>query len=185
VPDDPKLFDALTVEEHLEFTASAYEVLDYKPLAEQLMAQFELTEQRGKLAQELSRGMRQKVAICCAYLHSPQAILVDEPLTGLDPRGIRTMNQSLRDQAARGAAVVISSHLLALVENLCTHLLILHRGRSLYFGPTDAARAAFEVSGSDTSLEEVFFRVTEGDGANGANGSAPPPVPASTSVSQP
>jgi ABC-2 type transport system ATP-binding protein len=166
VPDDPKLFDALTVEEHLEFIAHAYEVRDYQPLADQLMAQFELTEQRNKLAQELSRGMRQKVAICCAYLHSPRAILVDEPLTGLDPRGIRTMNQSLRDQAARGAAVIISSHLLALVEDLCTHLLILHRGRTLYFGPTDAARAAFEVAGSDTSLEEVFFRITESDGTD-------------------
>src|SRR5947208_1918151 len=74
------------------------------------------------------------------------------------------------------AAIIISSHLLALVENLCTHLLILHRGRSLYSGPTDAARAAFEVSGSDTSLEEVFFRVTEGNGANGS--ASPPPIPA-------
>jgi ABC-2 type transport system ATP-binding protein len=180
VPDDPKLFDALTVEEHLEFTAAAYEVRDYKPLAEQLMSQFELTEQRGKLAQELSRGMRQKVAICCAYLHSPRAILVDEPLTGLDPRGIRTMNHSLREQAARGAAVVISSHLLALVENLCTHLLILHRGRSLFFGPTEAAHKAFEVAGGDTSLEEVFFRVTEGDGSPAA---IPPPLPKQQSSS--
>jgi ABC-2 type transport system ATP-binding protein len=163
VPDDPKLFDALTVEEHLEFIAHAYQVRDWQPLAQQLMAQFELTEQRNKLAQELSRGMRQKVAICCAYLHSPRAILVDEPLTGLDPRGIRTMNQSLKDQAARGSAVIISSHLLALVENLCTHLLNLHRGRCLYFGPTDAARAAFEGATPDTSLEDVFFRVTEGE----------------------
>jgi len=95
------------------------------------------------------------------------------------------MNQSLKDQAANGAAVVISSHLLALVENLCTYLLILHRGRSLYFGPTDAARAAFEISGSDTSLEEVFFRVTEGDGANGSANGSPPPIPAPTSVSRP
>jgi ABC-2 type transport system ATP-binding protein len=163
VPDDPKLFDALTVEEHLEFVAHAYEVRDYRPLAEQLMTQFELIEQRNKLAQELSRGMRQKVAICSAYLHSPRAILVDEPLTGLDPRGIRTMNQSLREQADRGTSVIISSHLLALVENLCTHLLILHRGRTLYFGPTEAARAAFEGAGTDTSLEDVFFRVTEGE----------------------
>jgi ABC-2 type transport system ATP-binding protein len=163
VPDDPKLFDALTVDEHLEFTASAYDVKAYQPIANRLVEQFELTEQRKKLAQELSRGMRQKVAICCAYLHSPRAILVDEPLTGLDPRGIRTMNQSLRDQAARGAAIVISSHLLALVESLCTHLLILHRGRSLFSGPADAARAAIEGAQGGTSLEEVFFRVTEGD----------------------
>src|SRR5262249_40333687 len=111
-----------------------------------------------------SRGMRQKVAICCAYLHEPKAVLVDEPLTGLDPRGIRTMNQSLREQSQRGAAVIISSHLLALVEGLCTHLLILHRGQCLFFGPADAARAAFEDAHDQgrQTLEEVFFRVTEG-----------------------
>src|SRR3954462_7587942 len=139
VPDDPKLFDALTVWEHLEFIAATYEVPAWEPIANRLFEQFELTEHRNKLAQELSRGMRQKVAICCAYLHDPKALLVDKPLTGLDPRGIRTMKQSLRDRAAAGAAIVISSHLLALVEDLCSHLLILHHGRSLFFGPIEQA----------------------------------------------
>jgi ABC-2 type transport system ATP-binding protein len=170
VPDDPKLFDALTVWEHLDFIAATYDVRAFEPLANRLLEQFELTEHRNKLAQELSRGMRQKVAICCAYLHDPKAILVDEPRTGLDPRGIRTMKQSLRDRAAAGASVVISSHLLALVEDLCSHLLILHRGRSLFFGPVEQARAAFTAMGAgaagsrDASLEELFFRVTEGGG---------------------
>jgi ABC-2 type transport system ATP-binding protein len=163
VPDDPKLFDALTVMEHLEFIASAYDVHDWRVEAEKLLTQFELGEHRDKLAQELSRGMRQKVAICCAYLHNPKAILVDEPLTGLDPHGIRTMKKSLRDRADAGAAVIISSHLLALVEDLCTHLLILHRGQSLFFGPVDEARAAFAGT-EDRSLEEVFFRATERSG---------------------
>jgi ABC-2 type transport system ATP-binding protein len=120
-----------------------------------------MAEHSGKLAPELSRGMRQKVAICCAYLHNPKAILVDEPLTGLDPHGIRTMKQSLKDRSAAGSAVIISSHLLALVEDLCTHLLILHQGRSLFFGPVDEARTAFAGT-SERSLEEVFFRATEG-----------------------
>jgi len=137
-------------------------VAAFEPRAERLLEQFELTEQRHTLAQELSRGMRQKVAICCAYLHEPRAILVDEPLTGLDPRGIRTMKASLRDRAARGAAIVISSHLLALVEDLCTHLLILHRGRQLFFGEAGHARAMFAATGTDSPLEAVFFRVTEG-----------------------
>jgi ABC-2 type transport system ATP-binding protein len=162
VPDDPKLFDALTVREHLEFIASAYDVRDWRGAAEQLLAQFELAEHVDKLGQELSRGMRQKVAICCAYLHSPRAILVDEPLTGLDPRGIRTMKQSLRDRAAAGAAIVISSHLLALVEDLCTHLLILHRGQQLFHGTMTDARAAIAGAAAESSLEDVFFRVTEG-----------------------
>ena len=162
VPDDPKLFDALTVFEHLQFVASAYRVVDFESKARRLLEQFELTEQRDKLAQELSRGMRQKVAICCAYLHDPRAILVDEPLTGLDPRGLRTMKQSLRERAAQGAAVVISSHLLALVNDLCTHLLIIHRGRQLFFGDAGHALKTFADDEADSPLESVFFRLTEG-----------------------
>src|ERR1700722_8181793 len=134
VPDDPKLFDTLTIWEHLEFIAAAYRVTDYRAAGERLLEQFELTPKRDTLAQELSRGMRQKVAICCAYLHDPKAILFDEPLTGLDPRGIRTMKESVLRSAAEGRAVVVSSHLLSLVEDLCTHLLILNHGKSLYCG---------------------------------------------------
>lgn len=162
IPDDPKLFDALTVAEHLEFVAAAYDVHDYSERAERLLTKFELTEKREALAQELSRGMRQKVAICCGYLHDPAAILFDEPLTGLDPRGIRTLKQSIVERAQAGAAIVISSHLLSLVEDLCTHLLILERGKSRFCGPIAEARTAFAGLAGDASLEEVFFRATEG-----------------------
>src|SRR6185312_11003868 len=162
VPDDPKLFDTLTVWEHFRFIAAAYRLDDGWPeRAEALLEQFELTEKRGALAAELSRGMRQKVAIGCGYLHDPKAILLDEPLTGLDPRGIRTMKASVRDRAAAGAAVVVSSHLLALVEDLCTHLLIVHHGKRLFFGPVEQARASFAGVDNDASLEELFFRATE------------------------
>ena len=161
VPDDPKLFETLTVWEHLRFVAAAYEVPDFRPAGEELLARFELAEKRDTLAQELSRGMRQKVAICCAYLHRPRLIMLDEPLTGLDPRGIRTMKRSLLDHAAAGNAVVVSSHLLSLVEDLCTHLLIVNRGRRLFFGRTAEARTAFAGVQEDASLEEVFFRATE------------------------
>jgi len=165
VPDDPKLFDALTVWEHLQFIASVYQVEKFEPAAEALLNQFELTSKRDALAQELSRGMRQKLAICCAYLHEPKAILFDEPLTGLDPHGIRTMKESVRQRAQSGAAVIVSSHLLALVQDICTHLLILHHGKSLFFGRIEDAKSAFSNVSSDASLEEVFFRATEGQNA--------------------
>lgn len=162
IPDDPKLFDALTVAEHLEFVAVAYGVSGWADKVSRLLDQFELTEKKDALAQELSRGMRQKVAICCGYLHDPAAILFDEPLTGLDPRGIRTLKQSIVERAQAGAAIIISSHLLSLVEDLCTHLLILERGRSRFCGPVSEARALFADHTGEASLEEVFFRVTEG-----------------------
>ena len=171
VPDDPRLFEALTVWEHLEFIAAAYRVAAWKDRAGVLLERFELSERRDTVAGELSRGMRQKVAICCAYLYEPRAILLDEPLTGLDPRGIRTMKTSVKEQAAAGAAVVVSSHLLALVEDLCTHLLVLHRGRRLFLGPVQEARTAVAEMSADASLEDVFFRLTEGAAL------APAPLP--------
>jgi ABC-2 type transport system ATP-binding protein len=161
VPDDPNLFETLTVWEHFRFIASAYRVADWQAKAETLLTQFELTPKRHALASELSRGMRQKVAIGCGYLHDPKAILLDEPLTGLDPRGIRTMQESIRQRAEAGAAVMVSSHLLALVEDLCTSVLVLHRGRKLLHGTLAELQSAAAQEGRDESLEDLFFRLTE------------------------
>ena len=105
--------------------------------------------------------MRQKVAICCAYLHQPEAILFDEPLTGLDPRGIRTLKESIRERAAAGAAVMISSHLLDLIDDLCSHLLLMHRGLCLFQGTIAEAKGKLAELGTDASLEDVFFQLTE------------------------
>jgi ABC-2 type transport system ATP-binding protein len=170
VPDDPKLFDQLTVWEHFRFIASAYRQRDWQGRAEELLVQFELTEKRDALAAELSRGMRQKVAICCGYLHRPQAVLLDEPLTGLDPRGIRTMKDSIRRYAAAGAGFIVSSHLLSLVEDLCTTVLILHRGRQLLHGSLAELRQQAAADGRHETLEELFFRLTEAEKTDGMTG---------------
>lgn len=162
VPDNPQLFNALTVWDHLDFIAAAYQIPDFTKPAEELLKKFELTEKRDALADELSRGMRQKVAICCAYLARPKVLLFDEPHTGLDPRGIRTIKDTIREQALAGAAIIVSSHMLSLVEDLCSHLLILHHGQSLYFGSIRDARTAFSSEAGDESLEQVFFLATEG-----------------------
>jgi ABC-2 type transport system ATP-binding protein len=175
VPDDPRLFDTLTVWEHLRFTAAAYRVPAFEPAAETLLRELELEPKRDAPALELSRGMRQKLAIAMAYLHEPRVILLDEPLTGLDPRGIRRMKDSLRERAAGGTAIIVSSHLLALVEDLCTHLLVLHHGERLFFGAVAEARAALAGEDGELSLEEVFFRVTEAGrpGATAGGGGRP------------
>jgi ABC-2 type transport system ATP-binding protein len=112
------------------------------------------------VAKELSRGMRQKVAIGCAYLHNPRVLLFDESLTGLDPRGIRWVKDSITERVRGGVAILISSHLLALVEDVCDHLLIMTEGKSVYRGAVADARVVFAQSGRDPSLEEIFFRAT-------------------------
>jgi ABC-2 type transport system ATP-binding protein len=160
VPDDAPLFSDLTVAEHLTFYASVYGVRDADTKARALVDEFDLTRKTHAVASSLSRGMRQKLAICCAYLHDPQAILFDEPLTGLDPQGIRVFKRSLRERAANGAAIVISSHMLAMVEDLCTHVLILDRGVERYFGPMEELRASFDFADADATLEEVYFAAT-------------------------
>jgi ABC-2 type transport system ATP-binding protein len=160
VPDDAPLFPDLTVEEHLSFYASIYRVTDARSKALGLLDEFELTAKIRTSASSLSRGMRQKLAICCAYLHDPEAIIVDEPLTGLDPQGIRVFKRSLQVRAAHGAAVMISSHMLAMVEDLCTHVLILDRGLQRYFGPISELRKSFDFLDTAASLEDIFFAAT-------------------------
>jgi ABC-2 type transport system ATP-binding protein len=105
--------------------------------------------------------MRQKTAVGCACLHRPRALLLDEPLTGLDPRGIRTMKDLIRENAAQGAAVVVSSHLLSMVEDLTTSVLILHRGRVLRHGRLSELRGEAAAGDRHETLEELFFRLTE------------------------
>ena len=158
VPDDPPLFESLTVLEHLQFIASAYNVPDFEEQARRLLDQLELGSKTGALASELSRGMRQKVAIACAYLRTPEVLLLDEPLTGLDPVAIRMLKQTLVERAASGATVLVSSHLLALVEDICQHLVILRSGRCLFSGTLSDAQRLYNVTGT---LEDVFFRATQ------------------------
>jgi len=159
VPDEPQLFDYLTVDEHLRFMARLYQVTDASARTGPLLAELELLDKRHALPAELSRGMRQKLAIACGLLHSPRALLLDEPLTGLDPAGIRKMKATIAQRARAGTAVVLSSHLLHLVEELCTHILVLQRGRRVAYGPIASILAERpELAGR--GLEDVFLAIT-------------------------
>ena len=160
IPDDPQLFHDLTVVEHLAFAAKTYRVNSPQDKITQLVQDFELTEKLDARAGDLSRGMRQKLAISCGYVHDPKAILFDEPLTGLDPAGIRKLKESIRERAAAGTAIIISSHLLAMVEDICTHVMILKRGTQQFFGPIGDVRNAFSTSNSEATLEDIFFEAT-------------------------
>lgn len=157
VPDDPPLFDDLSVIQHLEFMGRLYRVADYQARAEQLLRQFDLIEKYRAGATTLSRGMRQKLAVCCAYMHDPDVLLLDEPLTGLDPPGIRVLLASIRQRSAAGATVVISSHLLAMIEGICTDLLVMQSGRIRYFGAADDLRRQYPKA---KTLEQAYFAAT-------------------------
>lgn len=156
VPHDPKLFDALTVLEHLEFVATTWGLPAYRDRAEALLERFDLADKRDAIAQTLSTGMRQKLALCAASLHQPDLLMLDEPMTGLDPTAIRTLKAWVAEEAARGASLIISSHLLTVVADMCTDLLIVVKGAATFFGTIPEARATY---GHD-DLESLFFEAT-------------------------
>jgi ABC-2 type transport system ATP-binding protein len=159
IPDEPELFDYLTVEEHLRFVARIYSVSDVDHRIPPLLDELELTDKRNTLPAELSRGMRQKLAIACGLIHDPKVLILDEPLTGLDPAGIKRMKETIVERASDGAAVVLSSHLLHLVEELCTQLLVLRRGHMVAYGTvTDIVTARPDLAGLD--LEDLFLALT-------------------------
>ncbi|HEX4684597.1 MAG TPA: ABC transporter ATP-binding protein [Gemmatimonadaceae bacterium] len=166
IPDEPHLFEYLSVEEHLRFIGRLYGVSDVETRMPTLLRELELSEKLRALPGELSRGMRQKLAIACGLLHDPSALILDEPLTGLDPGGMRRMRETIQTRAANGAAVILSSHLLNLVEELCDKLLVVRRGECVAFGTIDEIIATHQhLAGK--SLEDVFLALTGDD--------APPP----------
>jgi ABC-2 type transport system ATP-binding protein len=157
IPDDPALFDDLTVGQHLDLIGGLYGTRDYRNKASRLLDQFELTEKVNEFANSLSRGMRQKLAICSGYLYDPKVLLLDEPLTGLDPPGIRCLLDSIRERAANGTTVILSSHLLAMIEHVCSHVLVMQRGQVKFFGTAVDLRCRHPEAGT---LEQAYFAAT-------------------------
>jgi len=174
-PDEPRLFEYLTVRQHLAFVARIYGIADYQASAQKLLEELEIAAKADALPSALSRGMKQKLVIACGLLHSPRVIFFDEPLTGLDPMGIRRMKDSILRRAREGAAIVLSSHLLHLLEEICSHVLILKQGEKIADGSLAEVAARFSAGAPDVSLEEVFLRAT-GTGEPAAAPAAPDPT---------
>jgi len=161
-PDEPRLFDYLTVRQHLNFVARLYGVAQHEAIAEPLLAEFEIADKADQLPGELSRGMKQKLAIACGLLHGPRVLFFDEPLTGLDPLGIRRMKDSIARRAREGATIVLSSHLLHLLEEVCSHVLILKQGEKIASGTIAEVAARFGNGETKVNLEDIFIRATGG-----------------------
>ncbi len=157
IPEMPAVYDLLTVEEHLEFIRRAYKVED-ETYTQQLLERLELEDKKKKLGKELSKGMQQKLSICCALIHKPSVVIFDEPLVGLDPHAIKELKELFREQKAAGASVLISTHMLDSVEEYWDSAHIMINGKFA---------ATRKNSGSDAeahALEELFFAITEGGG---------------------
>ena len=164
MPDEPHLFEYLTVAEHLRLVARLYGVDEFDRRAAALLDELELTGKEGSLPGELSRGMRQKVVIACGLVRHATTLLFDEPLTGLDPIGIRRMRNTIAARAQQGAAILLSSHLLHLVEEVCSRVIIMDRGRKIADGTCEELASRADLAAAGSSLEQIFFRVT-GHGA--------------------
>ena len=158
--DEPQLFEYLTVMEHLRLTARLYKVSDFQSRATALIQELQLTGKENALPAELSRGMKQKVAIACGLIHEPRALIFDEPLTGLDPLGIRHMKKTIVSRGQGGAAVIVSSHLLHLVEEICTRIVIIDRGVKVADGTLAELSARSDLAAAGSNLEQIFLNAT-------------------------
>ncbi len=153
IPEMPAVYDLLTVSEHLEFMRRAWRMED-DGYGEVLLKRFEMWDKRDKLGKELSKGMQQKLSICCQLVHRPKVIIFDEPLVGLDPHAIKELKEMFGELRKDGAALLISTHMIDSVEDYWDAAYIMMHGR--------LAATKRQGDGGERSLEELFFAITEG-----------------------
>jgi len=161
VPDEPHLYDKLTGREFLEFVVDMYGVP--KTVAEERIAReiehFELRDFVDRLAESYSHGMRQRLVFASALLHNPSVLIVDEPMVGLDPRSARLVKDLLRTRVAEGMTVFMSTHTLAVAEEIADRIGIIDRSRLRFLGTVDELER--QLSRSSSSLEQLFLELTE------------------------
>lgn len=152
VPEIPTMFPLLTVREHIIYILKAYGLPIDEEKIDYLLNTFELKDKENKLGDELSKGMMQKVSICCALIIEPKVLMLDEPMIGLDPKAIRELKKMILELRDKGVTILISTHMLEMVEGLWDTIVILKNGKVM--GQFDKDM----VEGKN--LEEIFFKVT-------------------------
>lgn len=156
IPEIPSLYPNLTVDEHMEFVARAYKLDNYKEYKEELLRRFELDDKKKKFGDELSKGMQQKLSICCGLLPKPKLILFDEPMIGLDPHAIKELKSMLLELKQQGTSILVSTHMIDSIEELWDTTYIMMKGRVAAVVERD------KIVQGDKSLEDIFFEITEG-----------------------
>jgi ABC-2 type transport system ATP-binding protein len=163
IPDRPFIYEKLTAGEFLRFHAGLYGM---DGVAEaritELLQLFELENWRGELVEAFSHGMKQRLVMCAAFLHRPRAVLVDEPMVGLDPRGAQLIKEVFRTMSRKGVAILMSTHTLEVAQEMCDRIAIILGGRIIAAGSFEELRAA--AGGRDEQLNELFLRLTGGAG---------------------
>lgn len=155
IPEAPILYDLLTIDEHVEFIGRAYKSKDYKKLADHYIQLFHLEEKRKKTVKELSKGMKQKVSMLLALIISPRALLVDEPMVGLDPASIEETLHLLVQLKEEGVAVLISTHIIDVIDDIWDEAYIMNKGKIV--------RHVVRSELQEESLKDIFFACTEGE----------------------
>ena len=166
IPESPVLYEELTFREHIEFVARSYNQMNEETMAHamELVEAFRLMKQLDWFPAYFSKGMKQKVLIVCALMLDVPVYVVDEPFLGLDPLGIRTLLQVLKEKKEKGAAILMSTHVLDTAEKYCDRFIVLHEGKVIAQGDIEGLRATSNIE--ETSLEEIYFALTTGDDAH-------------------
>ena len=166
IPESPVLYEELTFREHIEFVARSYNQMNEETMAHamELVEAFRLTKQLDWFPAYFSKGMKQKVLIVCALMLDVPVYVVDEPFLGLDPLGIRTLLQVLKEKKEKGAAILMSTHVLDTAEKYCDRFIVLHEGKVIAQGDIEGLRATSNIE--ESSLEEIYFALTTGDDAH-------------------
>ena len=155
VPESPSLYELLTVEEHINFIAKAYNIEDYKDKAEELLERFDMIDKKDKLGKELSKGMQQKVSIICGLITDPNLILFDEPMIGLDPKAIKELKSMFLELREKGKSIIISTHIIDSIVDIWDNALIMKDGEIIFQGRNQ------ELNTKPESLADIFFKATE------------------------
>lgn len=155
VPEIPAMFDALTVREHIEYIRRAYGSSITDEEIDQLLHRFELYDKQEKLGNELSKGMMQKVSICCALALKPQVILLDEPMVGLDPKAIKELKEVVLELRDAGCTILISTHMLEMVKEIWDIMYVMEKGKMIQVYTKEEL--------GEKELDDVFFELTDGD----------------------
>jgi len=164
IPDRPFLYEKLTAGEFLRFHGGLYGLEDpgISERVHEMLELFELGRWEHELVESYSHGMKQRLVMCAAFLHRPRAVVVDEPMVGLDPRGARLIKDVFRKMSARGVAILMSTHTLEVAQEMCDRISIILKGRIIARGTVPDIRAMGD--GHDDQLTSVFLKLTGGSG---------------------